>query len=114
MEINKKAIAENILQYRLKANITQKELAQKTKLSRNYISILENSKDKAPSIKTLDLIANALNIRIDQLLFENLDYFTKNSGELIIDKELSCLNITELNIILSMLRIYNDNHYKLL
>ena len=60
------------------------------------------------------MIANALNISIDQLLFENLDYFTKNSGDLIIDKELSCLNITELNIILSMLRIYNDNHYKLL
>ena len=53
--------------YRLQNKLTQKELALKCNLSQSHISELEHNL-KSPTVKTLESIANALNVCIFDLL----------------------------------------------
>ena len=55
-------IADNVRHYRLKRNMTQAKLAKKAKLSRGYISLVENAKVNL-YVTTLYQIAKGLRVR---------------------------------------------------
>lgn len=54
-------------------NITLYRLMKLTGLSYSYLSELENNKVFNPSLKTMYTIANALNVKIDDLFYSELD-----------------------------------------
>lgn len=54
-------------------NITLYRLMKLTGLSYSYLSELENNKVFNPSLKTMHTIANALNVKIDDLFYSELD-----------------------------------------
>jgi len=57
----------NIKKYRLERGLTQEKLSELTNISTDYISEIERGK-RVPSIKRLDLLANALKIEAYMLL----------------------------------------------
>lgn len=56
-----------IARARNKKGMTQEELAVKTHLTQTFISLLETGQRKA-SMKTLEKIANALNIKVNEII----------------------------------------------
>jgi len=58
---------------RLKNNISQKDFATKTGISPNYLSLIENGK-RNPPISYLEKAANILNVPLNLLLWEKVDY----------------------------------------
>lgn len=62
-----KSIGERIKEARKSAGLTQLELAKKTELSRSYIGDIEKDRYN-PSVSTLQLIATATNIPLEDLL----------------------------------------------
>lgn len=58
-----------IKEYREKQGLTQQELAEKASCSRQFINMLENSDDINVSTKVLLNIANALEVKVDDLIF---------------------------------------------
>lgn len=54
-------------------NITLYRLMKLTGLSYSYLSELENNKVFNPSLKTMYTIANALNVKVDDLFYSELD-----------------------------------------
>ena len=113
MNIDKTAISNNIAKYRIIANISQKAVADKTGLNRNYISVLESAKGNLPSMKALDDIAAALNTDIDKLLFENLVCFSSENNDDEFNKELQFMTLNELEVILSFVRVYSKYKKKI-
>lgn len=67
----KKVVGEKIKEARIKKGLTQKELSEKTGLSRSYISDMENGR-YIPSVKTLLTVAKELKV--------NLNFLTKIDG----------------------------------
>ena len=61
-------IGENIKRYRLKANITQKELAQKIGVTHFWICKLENGKQSNTTINLLIAISEELNVDLNELI----------------------------------------------
>ncbi|ARF67874.1 hypothetical protein B7C51_08575 [Paenibacillus larvae subsp. pulvifaciens] len=90
------SLGKNIKFYRKQKKMTQSELAQKSYMSRTYLSDIERGRQN-PSLNTLNSIAKVLNIDI-KLLF-NEDYHTeiqeKSIGTLTPKDEASCINATE-------------------
>ena len=108
-------IGENIYKYRKAFGLTQKQLSDMVGKSEITISRFENG-TKIPSVNTLTLLADALNITVDDLLY---GFITMNR-ELVIPenlndfmKELSLTsNIQQvfmLNIIKGYIERKNDN-----
>lgn len=58
-----------IKELREKKKMTQEELAEKSGVSRVTISGLENGTNRATTTKTLQNIARALDVSIDQIFF---------------------------------------------
>ncbi len=71
MEIDYVSIGSRIKYQRMKKGFSQEELADRTNLSRVFISYVECG-ERAPSLEALVGIANALNASIDSLLAESL------------------------------------------
>lgn len=65
-----KAIAKNIKYFRKKAKISQELLAELSNLHRNYIGQCERGEVNI-SILNLEAIANALKIKIHELIYRN-------------------------------------------
>lgn len=83
-------IGENIKSLRLQNNLTQEDLANRTELSKGFISQLENDLT-SPSIATLVDILTALGTDLqsffseakdNQIVFKKQDYFVNESHEL--------------------------------
>ena len=81
-------IGKKIKQYRLKLDLTQEELAQRTELTKGYISQLENDLC-SPSIATLEDILHILGVSLqeffsepvhEQIVFTSDDYFVSKNG----------------------------------
>lgn len=81
-------IGKKIKQYRLQLELTQEELAQRTELTKGYISQLENDLC-SPSIATLEDILNVLGVSLpdffaqpkkEQVVYTPADYFVSASG----------------------------------
>lgn len=66
--MNNLNIGKTIRKRRKELKITQEELAELSNLSVNYISRIERVNDQNISLKSLNAIANALNLKIEQLL----------------------------------------------
>lgn len=58
---------------RIKKNITIYKLSKMTNIARTYLVELENNKKFNPSLKTMYKIANALEVKIDDLFYSELD-----------------------------------------
>jgi len=63
----KKIISKNMKKRRAELNMTQEDLAEKTKLSRVYIGYVEQGRN-TPTLEILERIANALKIKTKDLL----------------------------------------------
>lgn len=61
-----------IKQLRESKNISQYKLSQMTDISRTYLRNLENNKKCNPTLGILSLIAEALNVRIRDLFYEDV------------------------------------------
>ena len=61
-------LGSEIKRRRLKSRMTQKQLAERAKLSHRFISPIENGKHKTISTLSLAAIANALNIKSGTLI----------------------------------------------
>lgn len=81
-------IGRKIKQYRLQLDLTQEELAQRTELTKGYISQLENDLC-SPSIATLQDILNVLGVslqdfftepKVEQVVYTPSDYFVSKNG----------------------------------
>lgn len=82
-------IGRKIKQRRLQLDLTQEELAQRTELTKGYISQLENDLC-SPSIATLQDILNVLGISLqefftepkqEKVVYSSDDYFTSKNGD---------------------------------
>ena len=58
---------------RIKKNITIYRLSKLTGINRPYLTELENNKKFNPSLKTMYKIANALEVKIEDLFYSELD-----------------------------------------
>lgn len=81
-------IGRKIKQYRLQLDLTQEELADRTELTKGYISQLENDLC-SPSIATLQDILNILGVSLqefftepknEKVVYTQGDYFTSKNG----------------------------------
>ena len=57
-----------ILENRLSKDYSQKNLAEKARVSQEYISMLENGKRKGHQIRTLQRISHSLGMELSELL----------------------------------------------
>ena len=58
---------------RLKKSLTIYQLSKMTNIARTYLVELENNKKINPSLKTMYKIANALEVKVDDLFYSELD-----------------------------------------
>ena len=73
-------IGYNVKRVRKAAGLTQKGLAKLTNISRPHIAIIE-SNHQIPSISTLQLIADALNVSIVELLMDEHEQKSSDLNE---------------------------------
>lgn len=72
-------VGENIKRFRKKGEMTQQELAKKSKISRSYLADVENGRYN-PSINTLTSIASALNVEVSELMGEDSSKHRKDEN----------------------------------
>lgn len=79
------SIGQKIKSFRKENNLTQKELAKKSNISRSYLADIENDRYNA-SLDTLKSIANALEVNISDLIEDlsktNDNKITKNKEQI--------------------------------
>jgi transcriptional regulator with XRE-family HTH domain len=63
-------LADNIKKFRKRLNLSQEELARKAGITYSTLIKLESGVNKNPTVKTLQQLAGALGVSIDQLLEE--------------------------------------------
>lgn len=68
----KALIGKNVKYYRYRENLTQEQLAEKTKSGVNYIGRLERGQHN-PSVDKLEKVASALNIEPYELFIQRND-----------------------------------------
>lgn len=73
MPVKYEALGKRISSFRAKQNLSQEEFCDRLKVTREYLSYIENGKRK-PSLDILVDIANALSISLDDLLVDSLDH----------------------------------------
>ena len=61
------ALGEELYKARMKAGLTQEQLAFKADVSRNYISLLERN-EKSPTVKTLLRLCKSLGVRASRIV----------------------------------------------
>lgn len=61
---------------RERKNLTIYKLSKITKINRSYLTQLENNKKFNPSLKTMYSIARALEVKVDDLFYSELDIET--------------------------------------
>lgn len=69
-------VGKNVKYYRKNAGLTQLKLSIITEISKDYISEIERGKT-LPSLKRLEIIANALNIEPYKLLKPHVEFQNK-------------------------------------
>ena len=106
MEIDYKAIGEQIRSHRNIRKITQEELSEMVSISPGYLSRLELGKKKA-SLETLLRICRALNITVDSLLVGNQILKSNDYNEEISELIATC-NEYERKIIYEMIKTMNE------
>ena len=67
MSNSAKKLGENVRRIRLTKDMTQGDLCRKLEVDRAYISNIESGK-KNPTLSTIERIAKALNVSIEELI----------------------------------------------
>jgi transcriptional regulator with XRE-family HTH domain len=88
--MSEESVGRNIKTIRKQKNITLRELAHRTGLTKSYLSKIEKSK-KAPPYSTVNRIAMALEVEVAYLLSEKLEHLSdirfslakKNKGKIV-------------------------------
>ncbi len=70
---------------RIKANLTQEELALDAGLERTYISMLELGQ-RTPTTKTLVQLSRCLNLKLSELMLLMEEAYTEETGEELVAK----------------------------
>lgn len=65
----RRLLAKNVREFRLAAGLSQEEVAVRMEVEQTYVSGLERGV-RNPTIKTLDRVAKALNVKVGELLQE--------------------------------------------
>lgn len=105
-EINLSAFGKLIRTERLKKNLTQECIAEKSDISANYLGKIERGED-LPSLKVAYSISRSLNVGLDYLLNENnLMLHEKNSVITEIDRQLNELTDQQKLYILEAIKLY--------
>jgi transcriptional regulator with XRE-family HTH domain len=60
-------LGEELRKERLKARVTQEELAERARVSRNYVSLLELN-EKSPTVSVLLRVCRALGVRASTII----------------------------------------------
>lgn len=63
-------LAQNIKKFRQQLKLSQEELARKAGITYSTLIKLESGVNKNPTVKTLQQIANALDVSLDHLMEE--------------------------------------------
>lgn len=87
----KEVVNMRIKEIRLKRNLSQRELAASLKIAPNTLSQYENAK-REPDLRTLELIADVLDVSVDQLLGRDdfMNYMPARLKEAMEDKGWDC------------------------
>ena len=93
--MNLNSIGRNIRKYRESKGLRQEDIANRTKLSNNYIGMIERG-EKIPSLQTFINIVNAIGVSSDMILADvlNYGYVIKDS---LLGEKLTKLSIEERN-----------------
>ena len=83
-------------------NMTQKELAEAVDISENFIARIEINNGGHPSISTIVKLCNILNISMDYLLSESLNFYEKQL------LDLNGFNEIEKRYILNMIKEFKQ------
>lgn len=102
--------SEKIKNSRLQAGLTQKELAKRLGTSQQNIAQYESGK-RVPKIETLQKIANALNVSVNELRSDNEIMLEKLSEDISVAMDSFKQEITFLNYLLSLGYEYIDTFY---
>lgn len=63
-------LADNIKRFRKEMNLSQEQLAQKAGITFSTLAKLESGINQNPTVKTLQQIAKALDVSLDELMKE--------------------------------------------
>lgn len=102
--------SEKIKNSRLQAGLTQKELAKRLGTSQQNIAQYESGK-RIPKIETLQKIANALNVSVNELRSDNEIMLEKLNEDISAAMDSFKQEITFLNYLLSLGYEYIDTFY---
>ena len=91
MALDYLSIGKRIKRYRTDKKMSQEELSQKVFVNYEHISRIESGKVKL-SLELLVLIADALNVSADDLLFDQLKHPSSPVGTELYDLLLDCNN----------------------
>ena len=84
-----KSLGKNIKKFRIKRNLRQEDLAEKTNLSPNYIGMVERG-EKTPSLESFIAILNALDVSADMVMSDVLNVWHKTKNSML-DEKISAL-----------------------
>lgn len=87
-----KNIAENITKYRKSANLSQERLAELSSISVGYLSKIERALIENTSVAILIKIANALNVTLNDLVYENENDSNDNPNQQRLNQILNEMN----------------------
>ncbi len=102
MSIQYESIGKRIKKFRMERNLSQEKLAEIIAVYPHHISQIENGR-RIPSVETLILIANALNVTVDDLLADTLTRL-ESSTETEIVKIVTGCNEGEQNMLIKILQ----------
>lgn len=111
-EYNSLIIGEQIKKYRTLRGYSQQKLADIIGVSASYIGEIERgggSDNSSISIKNIVNISNALNVSLDDLASDNIEYPKYKVSDSKISsmvKEMYSMSLTQLNLFYSIIKIF--------
>ena len=102
MSIDYKSIGKRIKRFRMERKLSQEDLGDRISLNPHYLSQIENGW-RVPSVDTLIMIANALEVSADDLLADLLTHLN-TSVEMEATRLLEGCNETECQILIRVLQ----------
>ena len=106
MAIEYESIGKRIKQFRTERNISQEKLGDLISATGNHISRIESGR-RIPSVESLILIANALNVTADDLLVDSLTR-VKLTDDQEFKRLLAGCNEKERKILIRLLQFMKD------
>lgn len=114
-DYNSLVIGAQIKKYRTLRGFSQQKLANLVGVSASYIGEIEHggfSENSSISMKNIVNISNALNVSLDDLASENIEYHkyrTDNSKISSMIKEMYSMSLSQLNLFFNIISIFISN-----